>query len=196
MADLFTLEELASRVQSDLDTATATLARAGATALVESYCRTSFTATAETTLVLRVRDGRVRLPHRPVTAVSSVSTIGDDGAPLAVLAGWTFDGIDTVRVDGIAGIINLAEDALTSGTVSVTFTYGYATVPADVKEVALSVAHRMYTNPAGMRQESVGAYSVTIGTNEVGTTLYSAEKLVLDRYRKTTGTVRTGGGRW
>jgi hypothetical protein len=146
--------------------------------------------------VLRVRDGRVRLPHRPVTAVSSVSTVGDDGAPLATIAGWTFDGIDTVRVDGISGIINLAEDALTSGTVSVTFTHGYAAVPADVKEVALSVAHRIYSNPGGLRQESVGAYSATFGTQEVGTTLYAAEKLILDRYRKTTGTARIGGGRW
>ena len=79
MADLFTLEELASYLQRDLDTATAVIAQKSAQAAVRRYCRRDFTSTAYTDSLLPIEASGdsyvVRLPQRPVTAVTSVPAV-------------------------------------------------------------------------------------------------------------------------
>lgn len=197
MADLFALTELASWVQSDLDTATATLARDNATAIIENYCRTSFTAEGTATEVLRVRDGWVRLSNRPVTSITTVKAMNDDGNPGASIAGWTWDGLDRLDVSGWADIIiNRAEALLDDDvdTVEVVYDYGHTTVPADVKAVAIELAGAYYNNPAGLRQETVGGYSVTYagGNDMFGLALTKGQRDILDRYRVKSRTMRTG----
>lgn len=193
MADLFALTELASLVQSDLDTATATLARTNATAVIEAYCRTSFTATGTATDVLRVIDGKVKLPRRPVSEVTTVKAIDSDGTAGATITGWSFDGIDTIDVTGWDVLqINLGEDAGDMETVQVTYDYGYAAVPGDIKAVALDLAASAYANPLKLKQETIGGYSATYaGTGDTfGIALSPSQRLVLDRYRMRYHSVR------
>lgn len=78
MADLFTIPELASKVQADVDTATATLTRADATALIEAYTHRSFTAQVEVTERKRLNGGKCTL-REPVTEVASVQWVGGYG---------------------------------------------------------------------------------------------------------------------
>ncbi|MGW2591661.1 hypothetical protein ACWCXC_15550 [Streptomyces sp. NPDC001515] len=68
--------------------------------------------------------------------------------------------------------------------VSVTFTHGYAEVPGDVIAVALTAAQRVLSNPNDLRQETVGAVSVTYAAETIGASLSQADKDLLARYRR------------
>lgn len=197
MADLFTLDELNDHTQSTIDTDVATLARARATATIQNYCKTTFTGTSTATEVLRVKDGLVRLPRRPVNSITSVKAINADGTAGAAITGWSFDGIDRIDVRGWSRtIINLAADLAdgVTDTVQVVWVHGYAAVPDDVKAVALEVAGMQVGNPQGLRQETVGGYSVTYaGGNDVfGLALTDGQKSILDEYRIKRTSMRTG----
>ena len=190
-ADLFTLSELASYLQRDLDTSSALLAQTTAQGIVRAYCRQDITTgtyvAANLPIVAQGAYWQVTLPQRPVTAVSSVAvngttyTLGTDYA-------W----------NGSSPTIKLARLVYTSAAfqddprATVTYTAGYATAPLDVKGVALAVAARQYDNPRGLRMESIDDYSGTrAGSDDdlAGVSLLLPEKAVLDRYRVTAGSV-------
>ena len=192
MPDLFTIPELASKVQADVDTATATLARADATALIEAYTHRSFTAQVEVTERKRINGGKVTL-REPVSVVDTVKLV--DGTTLLPTV-WSFDGIRTLHVDnGRSVIVNLPERDTDLRTVEVTYTHGYTAVPADVKAVGLALAARNYQNPGGLRSENIGNYSYTNagGDDDVaGQGLLQSERQVLNRYVRQSRTVALG----
>ena len=64
------------------------------------------------------------------------------------------------------------------GSVVVTATHGYPTVPADVRAVAKAVARRLVANPSLHRQEAVAGYSATFDGMLLG-----EERYRLARYR-------------
>jgi len=187
---LFTLEELASYLQRDLDTATATLCRAMGTALVKGHLRSEVESTTYTGVMLPI-DGsggtpRVWLPQRPVTDVAAVSVAGQSyaegadyvwDAPMPVLRLRTIVyGTDSFPADPVA---------------TVTYTAGWVTVPDDIKAVALSVASRAYTRATGAKQESIDDYSITYAGADgdlAGVGLTATEVAVLRRYRSGAGT--------
>ena len=82
--------------------------------------------------------------------------------------------------------------------VDIVYTHGYATVPGDIKAVVYGACSRIMYNPSGLRQETVGAISVTypgIG-GEAGTINFSSlEKKVLDNYARTEKSMRLAGER-
>lgn len=82
--------------------------------------------------------------------------------------------------------------------VDVVYSHGYSTVPGDIKAVAYGMCSRIMYNPSGLRQETVGAISVTypgIG-GEAGTVNISKlEKSVLAKYAKTQESWRLAGQR-
>lgn len=86
---------------------------------------------------------------------------------------WTWDGMQAV--------VGLNPEQ----AVLLTYTYGYESVPGDIKSVAKGMASRIMYNPSGLRQETVGAISVTypgIG-GEAGTINFSnLEKKILANY--------------
>jgi len=177
VADLFTLPELASFVQSDLDTATATLARELATAKVRTAAPRAFIEAGAHTVVRTIVGGVVTLP-RPVTSVTSVTIDGD----LIDADSYDFDGVDTISGLG-------AWD----GPATVVYIGGYATAPTDVKAVALAVAGRIVDNPSGLRSETIGAYSATRAGEDVdiaGTELLASEVRSLRPWRRGAGTLR------
>lgn len=92
------------------------------------------------------------LPSWPVTAVASVAV---EGATLpATEYEWS-------RVGLLSRISGVWPTKLAS--VAVTYTHGYASLPANVadalKSVTLAVAARAWSNPAGLVRMQIGSYS-------------------------------------
>lgn len=176
---LFDLTDLAAYVQSDVDTATATVARDIATGLVVGYTNQAFEADTYTHVLPVAADLSVRLPQRPVTAVTTVTV---DGDVLTVDDDYTWDAI-TPLVQ-----LLVVPDVWTA---TVVYDAGYATVPAVVKAVALAAAARAYANPGGVVSEAIDDYSVTYDTATAGG-LLPAEMNALRRYRSRVGSITVG----
>lgn len=191
MADLFTLAELASYLQRDIDTATATLAQSAGQGLVRAYTRQNIdTRTYTSTRVPVTIHGErytVLLPQRPVTAVTSVTV---NGTAYVAGADYTWDGVNArLWLRYLAGS---STSFIDEWWAVVTYTAGYATVPDAVKGVALSVAGRAYDNPRGIRSEAIDDYSATrAGADDdlAGVTLTAAEMAALRPYRAGAGSL-------
>jgi hypothetical protein len=155
---------------------------------VRSYTGQQFTSTEDETIRLRVVNGVVRLPQRPVTAVASVEDVdgnavehtwhGGDRLELTVGVpdSWAFE----VRRHGLE-------------YVDVTYSHG-GEVPEDVLAVVCQIASRAIGQPAdqtGYASENIGIYGYTIGgaaaAGPLGT--LTGERAVLDRYRRSAGVV-------
>lgn len=107
--------------------------------------------------------------------------------PIVNVAVYDLDTTDAVTYatwDGLGAIYGLMPNEV----VDVVYTHGYEVVPGDIKAVAYGACSRVIYNPSGLRQETVGAISVTypgIG-GEAGTINFSTlEQKVLDKYRRT-----------
>lgn len=169
---LATREQLAAWMQVDPSSlpAGADAVLSVVSSIVRKEARNSFQR-ATTTLTRRPREGRVVLPLRPVVSVESVTRDGQS-------VEWDWDAeTETLAVSGCA-------------PVSVTFTHGYGEVPDDVLAVVLTAAQRVLTNPQDLRQETVGAVSVTYAAETIGASLSQADKDLLARYRRPVAVVR------
>ncbi|MEW2034900.1 hypothetical protein AB0901_30915 [Streptomyces roseifaciens] len=148
-----------------------------ASAIVRAEARQRFTR-GTTTVALSPRGQVVSLPQRPVVSVELVRASGRVLRP------------DEFRVwrDRMwlpLGVI---------GPVVVTYTHGYATVPADVRAIVLTLAGRVLNNPSDLRQESVGSVSVTYAAETIGASLAPIERAQLARYRPRAAVVQLGQG--
>lgn len=144
-----------------------------ASARVRGYASQKITADSST---ITVRGPIVRLPERPVTAITSVTDISDPDAPVALTTEqWT------LRPGGILETPNFG------GNLEVVYAHGFATVPDEVKELVCNVASRLATIPtaaaSGVQQETAGSESVTFGFDSYKaiSDLTAGEKAVLDR---------------
>lgn len=169
MSALATVEDLESRLGRDLTDAEALRADAlleDASAKIRRYTRQDFAFVEDDEVVLRGPGGLIRLPQRPVTAVSSVVAVGGSGVPDITLADWLWDGLDTIRIGEGTYVINLPEtwwdDDGYPGTYRVVYSHGDVEVPADVVAVACAMVLRSLTNPSlagGVTGETIGPYS-------------------------------------
>lgn len=102
----------------------------------------------------------ILLPQRPVTAVTSVTTTA--GAVSDSL--WTVDGdVLYLTLGSVPFDVHLST---WPDTVTVEFTHGWATVPADVFQMVAAVVARRITSaavPVGARQVQLGAFSMSLG---------------------------------
>lgn len=202
MSALASPDDLEARLGRDLTTEEAARAEAllaDASAAVRAYTGQDFDLVADDVVVLRGMGGRITLPGRPVQDVTRVEVIGgSDALPDFTLSDWLFDGIDTVRIGEGTTIINLPEvwwdDDGYPGTYRVTYSHGYATVPADVLGVVCGAVLRVLANPSGYRSETVGSYSVTYAVpatgEQLGVNLTRYEAKALDRYRRKANTIK------
>ncbi len=200
MTDVITRAELASFLQiADVDNATADLAIAGATAAVRRYAPRAFITTGSHTVVLPVHGGTATLP-RPVDDVTAVSWLVGNGVAVTA-ADWAFDGMSTISgldCDSPSNGQQLAQYPPPT-SVQVTYDGGYATIPADVKDIVLAVAGRKYDNPRGLRSSTttVGQYAESeqyagSGGDLAATMLLDSEIKALRLYRRTAATSRLG----
>ncbi|SCD35545.1 hypothetical protein [Streptomyces sp. OspMP-M43] len=148
-----------------------------ASAIVRSEARQRFTR-GTSTVALALRDQVVTLPQRPVVSVELVRAGGRELRP------------DEFR---------LWRDELwfvgSYGSAVVTYSHGYAEVPANVRAIVLTLAGRVLTNPSDLRQESVGSVSVTYAAETIGASLAPIERDQLARYRPGAAVVQLGKGR-
>lgn len=123
--------------------------------------------------------GIIELVEKPIRNVSSVMRWDSE------------DEDDCWSWDGMAGVYNLSPRT----TYSITYSYGRLETPTDVTIVALGMCSRVMNNPAGLRQETVGAISVTypgIG-GEAGTiNISNLEERILEKYTTTEWSYRNG----
>lgn len=172
MGDFVTPAELASALQMDVDTATATLAIAKAESLVRSYTGQTISAVASHTVSLDgVTDVWLALPQRPVTAVTLVKVDG------VTVTDWTLRRNRLYRAAGWC-----VSSAGLPTQVDVTYAHGFAVVPEDVRTVTLEVAARAYSNPKGFTSETAGPFAYSRDTASAA--LLMDERLVLRRYRR------------
>lgn len=151
---------------------------ADASALVRSYTGQQISA-ATTTERLAVRNGAVRLPQRPVTAVTAVA----DPTSAAVNATWSAGDVVTLSL-------------MSPSFVDVTYSHGYAEVPDDIVAVVCDIVTRSFSGylaspaiwqqpSAGVNPESIGAIIPTPALG--GSQLTADQRAVLDRYRRVVG---------
>lgn len=200
MTDVITRAELASWLQVvDVDNATADLAIQSAQGTARRYGPRAFIAAGSHTIVVPVHRGTATLP-RPVTAVTSVSWVTGNGVTVAA-SGWAFDGMATLSGLDCAATGNGQQLAQypPPTSVQVTYTGGYAAVPADVKAVVLALAGRIYDNPRGVRsttttvgQFSEGEQYAGGGADLAAAQLLDSEIKTLRAYRRTAATSRLG----
>lgn len=164
-----------------------------ASSIVRAYVRQDITqATTTDTFTMRRADpllhrcgGVVTLPQRPVVDVDTVSVNGtavtdwwQEGSDLLVRA-WAWDGPPAAH---------------RAPQVTVTYTHGWDPVPGDIQAIVMQAANRVMVNPGQIRSETVGGESVTYlipATGEaLGVLLSRTEQKVLDRYRRTSGSVQ------
>jgi len=136
---------------------------------------------------------RLRLPQRPVVAVSSVTIDGT-----AVDADTYYvDGDELVRKTGLS-----TDDAfLTHGrgwggpesVLVVTYDHGLSTIPGVVKAVCLEMCVRVWVNPGTVQAETYGSENVAYGDyrSRTGLLLTDVERESLNRViRRAAGSVK------
>lgn len=195
MTDMFTLEELATKLQEPvLENDIGIQARADAQAAIRRWTRQELTTTTWTNVVLPMRIdkryGRViDLPQRPVQSVAAVAVNGAALAPQA----WGLDVVKN-RIAVLAYIrplhIGLSDQA------TVTYTAGYDVLPDEIKQIALSCAVRLMRNPESLVSQTTTAslytesktYAATHGAQaETPTLLLVSEMEQLRDYRRSVG---------
>lgn len=162
-----------------------------ASASVRNYTRQTISAVAGDTVRVKVRNGRARLPQRPVTAVASVSSIAGG----AILYQWWGDDIIST---GSNVPDSFAWEPFRNGVtaVDVVYSHGYDPIPDDIIGVVCSIVTRALGRPpedSGMTSESIAGYSYAIGA--VGAAgafgLLNGEKAILDAYCRVGGQIQT-----
>jgi hypothetical protein len=110
------------------------------------------------------RDERISLPERPVVSVAGVSINGQ------AITDWYLAGNELVRgsltfVDGLLddGPGRRVGFGLEQQTLAITYTHGYADedVPEICRSIALEMVKRVWFNPGGVIQETIGPDQTT-----------------------------------
>lgn len=198
MAALATVADLEARLGRSLDggaeTARAETLLDGVSARVRTYTGQQFDLATDDEQRLRVRRGRVRLPQRPVVAVSAIADVDGNDVEHTWHAG------DVVHLAALGSVPRFDVEPYANGGptwVDVTYTHGYATIPDDVVEVVCSMTLRAFgsdPSASGITQEAVEGYSYSMGAagaaGAVG--MLADEKATLDVYRRKGGTIRVG----
>lgn len=153
---------------------------------VRTFTGVHFTQ-ATTTKRVRVRNGRARLPQGPVSAVSAVVDVDDNPVSFEWYGGQVVDCNPTLIN---AFELNLRRRAVQ--WVDVTYTHGYATIPADVVGVVCDMVAAALDSPpeeVGEQSETLGPFTRTVGSQfPGGIRLTQSMKDSLLPYMATAGT--------
>jgi hypothetical protein len=150
-----------------------------AESLVRGFCGWHIAPSRTVTAgLIRAHGGaRLFLPSLYVTAVSDVIV---DGSPLTVEDDYVWTSAGIVTRGGCWGY----------GLVTITYTHGYTTVPAEITAVVQAIAQRAVNYPGGVTTSSsraIGPFSEgeSYGSLANGTavSLFDSEIEVLRRYR-------------
>jgi len=172
LADVAALEAWLGRPVED--NAAAEQALEIASDIARAYCGHSISQILNDTVVL---DGpgthTLMLPAMPVNGIDSIEVEGellDNSKYRWSKKGWVR------RTDGILWPV-------LPGSIEVVYNHGYATVPGGIVGVVLALAGRVVDGSSGIKQETIGSYSVTYG--DPSPVLRANEQAALDAYRVT-----------
>lgn len=168
MASLATPEELSLFLGGQqVDPERAELLLDIASDAVRRACAQTFDLVTDDVATLRgTWAGVLRLPERPVVSVAEV----------------LLDGVEVTDYDLVGDELHRTPGLGWGGsavTIQVTYTHGFAEVPADLRGWVLTVAARGITNPTGVTQESIDGYAVSYQPGSVK--LHRHERLQLRR---------------
>lgn len=172
MTELFELPRLAALAHQALDEQTALECRRLATAAVYRAVGYDLTAGTHDWTGSATYADEVMLPRGPVTAITSVKVVDDDGVEYPLSAGqWQIIG-RRLRVSGRTTNIGWPY------RVRVAYTHGSDDPEwlESARSVALQAALRLYLNPESLRSESVGSYTRTSSVETLEGVLTPAEK--------------------
>lgn len=175
-----TASELASYLQQDVDTSTATLTLQICSQLFSARANTAFTPVAVTYQVEGFGARQLRLPYRPIISISAVRVITAAGVTTTVT---DYTRIKSVlyRLTGLGSPGQFPPDLI-----EVDLTHGYATVPDDVKGAVLESAGAAYSSPdVTVKSESIDDYTISSAANSGGVMLSPAAEKLADLYRGT-----------
>lgn len=186
--------ERLGRVLTDTEAIRVSALLRDASASVRNYMRQDITE-ATTTVRLRVRNGKIRLPQRPVISVTSVANVV--GGPIMFS---TWEGFDTITTS-TSVLDSFAVEPYRYGifAVDVTYKHGYAAVPDDIVGVVCSIVMRALGREpadAGIMSESIQGYSYSVGAAGAAGAfgMLQAERDILDTYGRPGGRVDTAPG--
>jgi hypothetical protein len=146
-----TAVELAGYLQQDVDTYTANLVLTLASGAFSEAAGTWFAAQSATYTTLGTLRTAIRLPYRPVTAVSAIRING------AVITGYTLIRNVVYRATGFGTSYTLIPDK-----VEIDLTHGYTSVPDDAKSAVLDTAAAAYLQSnATVASERIDDYAVS-----------------------------------
>lgn len=172
---LITVEELEAYMGREFTAAEEAQAEAlidNVSVLIESYTGVTFSLSANEEVRMQADGyGIIEFNAKPITAVAVYDI---DGTVALDYATW----------DGLSAVYGLMPNQV----VDIVYSHGYSVVPGDIKAVTMGACSRVMYNPSGLRQETVGAISVTYPgiSGEAGTVNFSTlERRVLDKYKKT-----------
>ncbi|MEM9609933.1 MAG: hypothetical protein AAGA99_21110 [Actinomycetota bacterium] len=178
-----------------IEEALALLLLDAATEAIEDEIGYSLDAVSNETVEVPGSHGRkLVLPARPVTALTAAVIVDEHGdettldvAPTASEVVWHASG-EVFRPHGY-------DWGGPTAKVRVTYDHGLGEVPTWVRLLCISVAGRALDNPTGgVRQEAIGAYSVTYNETTIGVDLTDADRHRLRRrFRRTSGTAHVTG---
>jgi hypothetical protein len=162
---LATPVDLATALQRDVDTASATLALEVSTAVVQAAAGQRIVLVAgETATVYGGTDRVLALPERPIVSVASVTFDG------SLLTQGTASGTWRLSADGLWRDCGWTK-YFCDGPVQtvVVYTHGYAANDQKLqlaRGVTLSVARGLFTNPDGTVREQIDDYAVAYAEAE------------------------------
>jgi hypothetical protein len=170
-----TAVELAGYLQQDLDTYTAEQVLTLASGTFSETANTWFAAQTATYTTLGTLSRSIRLPFRPVTAVTAVRING------VAVTGYTLIKNVVYRPTGFGTPYTLVPD-----TVQIDLTHGYTTVPDDVKAAVLETAAAAYLQAnSTVVSERIDDYAVTYADGGAGVQLTKAARSVARSYSGT-----------
>jgi len=150
---------------------------ASASAAVRDAAGAPISQLTSTVVLWTEASQRIELPSGPVTAVASVTL---DGVALTATTDYVLRGSALWRVDE-----KWQREGDVPSALEVTFTHGYATVPADIVDLVCALAGAGlaakasgYTTHAGIQYESIDDYRVgyTTGDEAVGSAMEIPER--------------------
>jgi hypothetical protein len=209
VTDLATTADLTARVGRDLtddEAARAPALLGDASALVRGFTRQDFTQVSGDTIILRPVGALLRLPQRPVTAVTSVAAVAPDGTSTSTMTGWSWDGRD--KIDLTWGEFHpdwssaAWRDRGTPDTYQVVYDHGYATIPNTVVATVCAMVLRTLLSPSmtpGMVAERIGAYNYQLqqggGAAGASVVMTDADEKAVRRYGpRRAGTIQVETG--
>lgn len=174
MATYASASDLASFLQQDVDTATATLALTKATALFDQRSKSHWGGTLSTTYS-KARSGEpeIILPFAPLVAVSQVRING-----VVLATGYTVIEQSVYRRIGWG-----RWSAFPPDLIEIDYTYGYAAITDDVSAAVLETAAAAYAHPdPATTSEKIDDYAVSLAATGGGMKLTTSAAALADWY--------------